>query len=79
MKEAAELLENVTYTDGAYDCIEGADCLVIVTEWNQFRALSMSRVKELLTSPIIVDLRNIYNPKDMFEQGFEYSSIGRPL
>jgi len=79
MEEAAGLLDNVEYATDSYDCIDGADCLVIVTEWNQFRALSLPRIKELLNAPTIVDLRNIYNPREMKDMGFDYSSIGRPL
>jgi len=77
MGEAAELLENIEYATDSYDCIDGADCLVIVTEWNQFRALSLPRIKDLLNAPIIVDLRNIYSPKEMRDMGFDYTSIGR--
>ena len=78
MGEAAELLSDVDYKANAYETIEGADALVIVTEWDQFRALDLARVKNLLSSPIIVDLRNIYVPQEMDEMGFSYSSIGRP-
>ena len=76
-KEAAELLENVEFTDDPYDCIKGADALVIITEWDQYRALNLKRVKESLKSPVIVDLRNIYKPEEMAELGFHYVSIGR--
>ncbi|MEP1229591.1 MAG: UDP-glucose/GDP-mannose dehydrogenase family protein [Litorimonas sp.] len=78
MQEARALLNNIDYRQSPYDAIDGADALVIVTEWDQFRALDLNRVKALLTSPIIVDLRNIYVPSDMKDMGFEYSSIGRP-
>ena len=78
MGEAKKLLNNIDYRQNAYDTIEGADALVIVTEWDQFRALDLVRVKAMLTSPIIVDLRNIYVPQDMKDMGFIYSSIGRP-
>ena len=78
MGEAAELLSDVSYKANAYETIEEADALVIVTEWDQFRALDLARVKNLLNSPIIVDLRNIYVPQEMDEMGFSYSSIGRP-
>jgi UDPglucose 6-dehydrogenase len=57
--------------------MNGADGVVILTEWNQFRALDLDRVKKLLKNPIMVDLRNIYNPEEMLEAGIEYSSIGR--
>jgi len=78
MDEAQKLLTDINYRENAYDTIDGADALVIVTEWDQFRALDLARVKALLTSPIIVDLRNIYVPQDMKDMGFAYSSIGRP-
>ncbi len=77
MKEASHILSDVKYTDGAYDCLNGADAAVIVTEWDQFRALDLARVKALLAAPIFVDLRNIYNPATMREAGFIYNSIGR--
>ena len=77
MKAAAEMLDGVTFCDSAYACIEGADALVIVTEWDAFRALDMDKVKALLKTPIVIDLRNIYSPADMQRRGFAYSSVGR--
>jgi UDPglucose 6-dehydrogenase len=77
IKEAATLLEDVTFCEGPYQTMEGADALVIVTEWNAFRALDLNRVKTLLTHPVMIDLRNIYNPGDMEQAGFEYYSVGR--
>ena len=58
--------------------MEGADALVIITEWNEFRALDLDRVKTLLRTPTVIDLRNIYKPEDMSDAGFYYVSIGRP-
>ena len=78
MDQARDMLQGVTLYESAYDCIKGADALVIVTEWNEFRALDMRRVKSLLKSPIVVDLRNIYRPEDMARHGFTYVSVGRP-
>ena len=79
MKEAAHLLnDEVMFCDGPYHALEGADAMVIITEWDQFRALDMSRVKSLLNAPNVVDLRNIYSPADMANEGFAYTSIGRP-
>jgi UDPglucose 6-dehydrogenase len=75
--EAEKLLTDVEFKDGPYDACEGADCLVILTEWDQFRALDLDRVKLLLNAPVVVDLRNIYRPDDMRARGFTYSSIGR--
>jgi UDPglucose 6-dehydrogenase len=78
MGEAAALFENVTYANGAYDCIEGADAMTIITEWNQFRALSLTTLMERLKHPVVIDLRNIYDPAVMREKGFTYTSVGRP-
>jgi UDPglucose 6-dehydrogenase len=78
MEQAKAVLDGVTYCDGAYDCAEGADALVIVTEWEQFRALDFDRLKELMACPVIVDLRNIYRPEEMAQHGFLYAGIGRP-
>jgi len=77
MEEAKHCLPNIEYAEDEYDAIRDADVLVIVTEWNQFRALDMDKVKSLLKSPKIADLRNIYEPEDMRELGFEYVGVGR--
>jgi UDPglucose 6-dehydrogenase len=77
MVEAQKVLENVVFCGGAYDAMQGADALVLVTEWNEFRALDLERVKGLLRSPTVIDLRNIYKPADMADAGFFYFSIGR--
>jgi UDPglucose 6-dehydrogenase len=77
MAEAATLLEDVMFCEGPYETMEGADALVIVTEWNAFRALDLNRVKTLLTHPVLIDLRNIYNPREMELAGFKYHSVGR--
>ena len=78
MTEAKELLNGVTYMEGPYRCLQGADALVIITEWDEFRALDMHRVKKALTAPDVIDLRNIYQPEAMRAAGFNYTSIGRP-
>ncbi|MDG1126498.1 MAG: UDP-glucose/GDP-mannose dehydrogenase family protein [Hellea sp.] len=77
MKEAKKLLQNIDYARNSYDCIEGADALIILTEWDEFRALDMIRIKKSLRSPNIIDLRNIYSPQSMQEYGFNYISVGR--
>lgn len=77
MSEARHYLPDIGYAVDEYDAIDGADALVIITEWNQFRALDMEKVKGLLKSPKIADLRNIYEPQDMRELGFEYVGVGR--
>ena len=61
----------------AYDALDGADGVVILTEWNEFRALDLARVKAALKTPLMVDLRNIYRPAQMAEAGFRYISVGR--
>ena len=77
MSEARHYLPDIGYGTDEYDTIKGADALVIVTEWNQFRALDMAKVRSLLATPRIADLRNIYEPDDMRELGFEYVGVGR--
>ncbi|WP_454758264.1 UDP-glucose dehydrogenase family protein [Caulobacter segnis] len=76
-KEAAHMLKGVDFKSGAYEAAEGADALVIITEWDQFRALDLDRLKLLMKSPIVVDLRNVYKPAEMVRHGFTYASIGR--
>lgn len=75
--EAEKLLSGVEFTSGPYLCAEGADALVIITEWNEFRALDTKRLKEIMTGDVVVDLRNIYSPEDMRSRGFNYVSVGR--
>lgn len=77
MEQARPLMPEVEMKDDPYAAIEGADAVVIVTEWNVFRALDLNRVKQLAKAPVLVDLRNIYKPSDMREAGFEYTSVGR--
>ena len=77
MHEAGKLLPGVSMKANAYDAVEGADAVVIITEWDQFRALDLDRVKLLMNQPVLVDLRNVYRPEDMLKRGFRYSGIGR--
>ncbi|MEX2642816.1 MAG: UDP-glucose/GDP-mannose dehydrogenase family protein [Acetobacterales bacterium] len=77
MPEARKLLDGVGWCTDAYEAAEGADCVVILTEWNAFRALDLDRLKTLMRRPLIVDLRNIYVPEEMEQAGFTYHSIGR--
>ena len=70
-------LEKVKFCKGSYDAVKGADCAVIVTEWNEFKELDLKKVKKLLKQPVIIDGRNIYDPKKMKELGFKYNCIGR--
>jgi UDPglucose 6-dehydrogenase len=77
MDQAKLVLREVTYSRGPYDCVEDADAVVIVTEWEQFRALDLERVRDLMACPVMVDLRNVYRPEDMKKHGFAYSCVGR--
>jgi UDPglucose 6-dehydrogenase len=77
MTEGGRLLSDVAWCEDAYSAIQDADALVILTEWNEFRALDLERVREALKTPILVDLRNIYDPVEMSELGFRYSCVGR--
>ena len=77
MHEAAKLLPGVEMKDNAYDAVVGADAVVLVTEWDQFRALDLDRIKLLMKQPVLVDLRNIYRPDDMKSRGFRYMGVGR--
>jgi UDPglucose 6-dehydrogenase len=75
--EAREMLKDVDFKDDPYAVATGADVLVIITEWDQFRALDLDRIKLLMNAPVLVDLRNIYKPEDMRARGFAYTSVGR--
>lgn len=77
MHEAQSLFKDIEYKDGPYSALDGADAVVIITEWDEFRALDIDRVKSLLKSPVMIDLRNIYRPDEMREAGVAYHSIGR--
>ena len=77
MTHARSVLTGVEYAEHAYACMEGADALVIATEWDEFRALDLDRVRGLLKTPTIIDLRNVYKPAEMAAAGFFYFSIGR--
>jgi len=77
MEEAGKLLTDVDFRKGPYEAVEGADVAVIVTEWDQFRALDLDRVKLLMRRPMMVDLRNVYRPAEMRARGFIYASVGR--
>ena len=76
--EAEKLLDNVEFVSGPYFCAENADVLVIITEWNEFRALDFNRLKQTMKQPVLVDLRNIYTLDEARNAGFEYTSVGRP-
>ena len=75
--EARQLLRDVDFKSGPYEALEGADCAVIITEWDEFRALDLDRVKAVMRRPLVVDLRNIYRPEELRPRGFTYLSVGR--
>ena len=77
MEQAKQALVHVTCCEGPYDCVENADAAVIVTEWEQLRALDLDRMRTLMACPVIVDLRNIYRPEDVEKRGFAYACVGR--
>src|SRR3546814_9020258 len=78
MEEAARLLNDVEYCKDAYETLDVADGVAILTEWNEFRALDLEKVRVVMNRPLMVDLRNVYKPQEMAAAGFEYLSIGRP-
>ena len=78
MEQAKKVFENVTFCRDAYDCARGSHAIVIVTEWEQFRALDMKKMATIMATPVIVDLRNIYSPEDVMRNGFHYCGVGRP-
>ncbi|PVM81218.1 UDP binding domain-containing protein, partial [Caulobacter radicis] len=75
--EAEALLPGVEFVAGPYEAADQADVLLILTEWDQFRALDLERLKSLLAAPVVVDLRNVYKPHEMVRHGFTYASVGR--
>ncbi len=78
MEQARPLLPGVEFAANAYECVAGADAVALLTEWDEFRALDLGRIKAALATPILVDLRNIYPPEDARREGFNYTSVGRP-
>jgi UDPglucose 6-dehydrogenase len=77
IEQARGVLPDVTFCDGPYSCAEGADAVVIVTEWEQFRALDLDRLKAVMAAPVVIDLRNVYRAEEMVGRGFIYESVGR--
>ena len=78
MEQARRELPDIEYCDDPYACARGADAMVIVTEWAQFRALDLDRIRKEMARPVLVDLRNIYRPEEMASLGFVYEGVGRP-
>ena len=79
MEEAKKIMPDMHYVESPYEACQDADALVLLTEWNQYRALDLAKIKSLMKSPVFIDLRNVYDPARMAELGFQYHSIGRPL
>lgn len=77
MDNARVIFTNVEFCKDAYETARGADALVIATEWNEFRALNLGRIRSLMVTPVLVDLRNVYDPRRMASEGFDYSCVGR--
>ncbi|MGV8074881.1 MAG: UDP-glucose dehydrogenase family protein [Syntrophobacteraceae bacterium] len=77
MHEASKELSDVTFCSSPYEACEGADAVVLMTEWNEYRALALDRIKALMKEPVFIDLRNVYSPAAMEEMGFQYHSVGR--
>jgi UDPglucose 6-dehydrogenase len=78
MHEAKHLLKDVVFAKNPYEALQGADAVAFITEWDQFRALDLNRMKSALKTPVVIDLRNIYRPSEMAAHGFTYVSVGRP-
>jgi UDPglucose 6-dehydrogenase len=78
MEQARKELPEIEYVDDPYACVRGADAMVVVTEWVQYRTLDLERLKKEMAQPVVIDLRNIYRPEDMAAFGFSYDSVGRP-
>jgi UDPglucose 6-dehydrogenase len=77
MESARQVFKKVAYGKDAYDAAKGSDAVVIITEWNQFRNLDLGRLKNLMKTPVFIDLRNIYEPGKVREIGFKYVAVGR--
>jgi UDPglucose 6-dehydrogenase len=78
MEQAKKELPEIEYFEDPYACLKGADAMVVVTEWVQYRTLDLERLKKEMAQPVVIDLRNIYRPEDMATYGFIYESVGRP-
>ena len=78
IENARSALPGVAWFESEYDAAEGADVLVILTEWNAYRGLDLARLKALMHTPLIADLRNVYRPDELAGTGFDYISVGRP-
>ena len=79
MENASKVLKNVTLCDGPYEVAEGADALVLATEWNEFKQINFNRIRDVMRQPVILDGRNLWDPEQMYALGFDYSGIGRAV
>jgi UDPglucose 6-dehydrogenase len=79
MQQARSMLTGVTFSKDAYECGEGSDAVVLVTEWDEFRALDFDRIRTAMNAPVLIDLRNVYRPADLIRKGFSYVGVGRPV
>lgn len=79
MEEAARIMPGVTYCEDAYKVASGSDALILVTEWDEFKELNLRKIASLMTRPVMVDSRNLYNPEDMIRAGFLYDGIGHRI
>jgi UDPglucose 6-dehydrogenase len=77
MEQARALLDNVVFATDAYDCATGADAVVLVTEWDAYRALDLDALKQRVTAPVLIDLRNVYRPEELRRHSFRYVGVGR--
>ena len=78
MEEAKKCLpDSIEYAKNAYEAAQDADCVVLMTEWNQYRALDLEKLKNRMRTPVFVDLRNVYDPRAMQSAGFAYTGVGR--
>jgi UDPglucose 6-dehydrogenase len=77
MEAAKKIFKNIEYGRDAYEVAKGSDALIIITEWNQFRNLDLKRLKNIMKTPVFIDMRNIYDPAKMKEMGFKYYGVGR--
>lgn len=77
MEKAKKRINNISFAEDVYEAVDGKDCIVILTEWDEFKKLDLKRVKKILKKPVIVDGRNIFDTTEMREKGFEYHSMGR--
>jgi UDPglucose 6-dehydrogenase len=78
MEQARALMPDLTYCDDAWSCLAGADVAAVLTEWSEFRVLDPNQIRQVMRQPVLVDLRNIYDPSAMRAAGLVYSSVGRP-